>query len=206
MKNAAILIMLGVALPCAMLAGPVTYDISFTGTGLLPTAASFTYDPNTATFTAFSVTWDGLLFDLTSSANAPRRTSPDPACISPLTGGAASFALLSGACSPPASGFTTDWTAGIDSNPPASTDAFFNFFDGNNQGVDDHIQVTTLMTIQSGSSTFTAGEWSITAASSTPEPADLTLTLLGALVLAGRYLRDSHRNSQIAEWFGGTRP
>ena len=47
-----------------------TYTIIFNGTGLLPTAGSFTYDPDTQVFTNFMVKWNGTDFDLTSSANS----------------------------------------------------------------------------------------------------------------------------------------
>lgn len=98
--------------PVAMAGVMTTYTINFTGGAILPTEGTFTYDPDTQTFTSFSVTWDSVFFDLTSSANAPGfgggggGTNP-PICIGALSGGAASFALLTGACtSPPINGNT----------------------------------------------------------------------------------------------------
>ena len=75
-----------------------TYTINFTGTGTLPTKGSFTYDPDISSFINFSVTWIGLTFDLTSSANSPNTSATIPSCLTGLSGGAASFALLSGVC------------------------------------------------------------------------------------------------------------
>jgi len=92
-----------VAALCApvAVAGPIdatTYTINFMGRGTLPTAGSFTYDPNTPIFTNFLVTWQGLTFDLTSSANVPQMSPTIPGCLSGMSGAASSFALLSGAC------------------------------------------------------------------------------------------------------------
>src|SRR5580704_9919634 len=73
------------------------YDITFSGSGTLPTAGSFTYDASTSTFSGFSITWDTFNIDMTSSANAPNTAGAGfPACIGGLTGGAATFAMLSG--------------------------------------------------------------------------------------------------------------
>jgi hypothetical protein len=58
--------------PAAM-ADPIDltpYTLSFSGSPLLPSSGSFTYDPDTPHFTSFLVTWQGIIFDLTSSANA----------------------------------------------------------------------------------------------------------------------------------------
>jgi hypothetical protein len=82
------------------LADLVDYTIAFSGAGILPTAGSFTYDSNTATFSSFEVTWDLISFDLTAAANSPV-TSPTffvTGCLTGLTGGVASFTLLSGEC------------------------------------------------------------------------------------------------------------
>jgi len=90
-----------------------TYAIRFNVSNpgdLLPAAGSFAYDPDTHTFSSFFVTWDGVTLDLTSRANNPV-IFITPACIGSLTGGAASFALLSGACDSPAIGEVTVWSA-----------------------------------------------------------------------------------------------
>ena len=90
----------------AIMADPMdltNYTISFTvsGSGILPTAGSFTYDPDTSTFSSFLVTWDSTSFDLTAGANTLAFPIPQlgpPGCLTGLTGGAASFALITGAC------------------------------------------------------------------------------------------------------------
>jgi hypothetical protein len=79
---------------CALPAvcAPISYDITFTGgTGhgpFMPESGSFSYDPSNG-FSNFLVLWDGAIFDLTSSANAPS-CQPEPSCSTP----AASFAAL----------------------------------------------------------------------------------------------------------------
>ena len=56
----------------AATAAPIFHTIDFIAiTGVAPTAGSFTYDPSIPAFTAFSVTWRGIHFDLTDAANAP---------------------------------------------------------------------------------------------------------------------------------------
>jgi hypothetical protein len=79
------------------------YTIAFTGTGVMPTAASFTYDPDTATFSSFLVTWDSLSFDLTNDANTLSFIGPVPSCFTGLTGGAASFVVITKSCPLPPS-------------------------------------------------------------------------------------------------------
>jgi len=77
---------------------------------LLPTSGSFTYDSTADTFSDFDVTWNGVTYDLTASANSPGAGSGGvPSCIGSLTGAAASFALLDGACASPGPSFSTQW-------------------------------------------------------------------------------------------------
>jgi len=66
--------MVGLALIAPADASPITYNISFSGGGTLPTSASFQYDPNTAVFSSFIVNWAGYVMDFTASANAPTGT------------------------------------------------------------------------------------------------------------------------------------
>ena len=76
----------------------VSYDIHFTATrGVAPTDGSFVYDSSTQSFSNFEVAWQGLVFNLTSSANSPT-IDGSPPCLKDLTGGAATFALLDGKC------------------------------------------------------------------------------------------------------------
>lgn len=76
----------------------VTYNIHFTNSipvdGPSPTSGAFEYDYLTGSFVRFTVVWDGITFDLTSSANNPDLTSGPPACIGSATGPAATLALM----------------------------------------------------------------------------------------------------------------
>jgi hypothetical protein len=83
--------------------------ISFTGTGLLPTSGSFTYDNTTTQFTSFQVVWDGITFDLLSSANSPQIIGGGPACIGGQTGPVATLTFLTTSCPPPTGEF--QWAA-----------------------------------------------------------------------------------------------
>ena len=77
-------------------ASPITYDVVFvTSSGPSPLGAEFTYDSNTQSFSYFEAWWRGYTFDLASSANSPVIIG-DP--CGGLSGGAATFALLSNTC------------------------------------------------------------------------------------------------------------
>ena len=52
------------------MASPVHYDIAFTGGASTPTG-EFDYDASVPAFSNFTVSWDGLSFDMTASANLP---------------------------------------------------------------------------------------------------------------------------------------
>jgi hypothetical protein len=152
-----------------------TYTLNFTGAGTNPTAGSFTYDPDTMTFTSFSVTFGGLIFDLTSSANAPRTLGPFPSCLDGLAGGAATFAFIAGSCNPPPSGWQQFWQ-GLTSSP-----AVFEFqlaYPGT-PGLSIIAEVPCAAGCQF--SATGAGHWSATPV---PEPRAATLTLAGLLSIA----------------------
>src|SRR5579862_2814316 len=109
-----------------VMASPISYTMGFTlQNGIAPTAGSFIYDPATGTFSSFTVTWDGDVWNLTSSANNPTISSPGPPCIGGLTGGAASFAMLSGGCFLGVPGVSNSWLAGPP--PQGQTTEKFNF-------------------------------------------------------------------------------
>ena len=168
-------------------ASPITYTINFTlgGGGTLPSAGSFAYDSGTHTFSAFSVTWEGIAFDLTGSANAPV-TAGSP--CGALTGGAASFALLSGACALD----TVDWFSHISPSPEFG---FTTFVDPTN---------SILIWANAGSPTppydTSGGNWTITAGDpppAEPEPTSLSLMVSGlfsgAVVARKRFLGRASR-------------
>jgi hypothetical protein len=64
---------------------------------------SFEYDTTGLDFVSFTVAWDGLTYDLTSSANSPS-IGGAPTCAGGLTGAAASFFFLTNC--------TSTWEAG----------------------------------------------------------------------------------------------
>ena len=120
-----LLIIVAFGVPAAALADPIdltTYTLTFTGSPLLPSSGSFTYDPDTPHFTSFSVTWEGINFDLTSAANAPGISATAPACIGTDTGAAATADLLFGSCNPSSGGMAV-WEAILFGNG----DTFFTF-------------------------------------------------------------------------------
>jgi hypothetical protein len=183
------------------------YQINFTGDppSLLPTAGSFTYDPTAHTFAAFLVTWDSLVFDMTNFANAPTSENVGfPGCIGSNTGGAATFALLSGACNSPQPGETTFWE-GASFLPSDLGFTEFVFLSGTNghscipgfppcDGIvlSDLFSTPSSFTTEPGGS----GSWTITKEAGltpTPEPSPLGTTALGLLSLAAGVTQRSHR-------------
>src|SRR5690242_5091127 len=60
----------------------ITYNIIFTATeGPVPTAGSFTYNSTTPGFTNFTVTYNGVVFDLTDNANNPNNHASVGNCV-----------------------------------------------------------------------------------------------------------------------------
>ncbi len=164
------------ALPASAL--PIEYTIDFTlspnSTPIAPTSGFFYYDPAepSGPFTDFTVSWDGNTYDLTASANSPSYSPYGaPPCTDGLSGGAATFALLT-ACS----GVTTSnaWTAGdcceFNSEyvqPPGQ----FAFAAGGDNYPTIYVDATV------GDSPDNAfGTFAVTA---TPEPSVTVLTLIG---------------------------
>lgn len=95
MKSSLFVVWLGLVSVSAT-AAPILYNINFTTTsGIAPTTGSFTYDSAIPAFTSFTVVWNGLTFDLTSSANTPFL---DGACDTPAADPGDLFRILSGEC------------------------------------------------------------------------------------------------------------
>ncbi len=89
-----------------------TYTINFTSeAGPLPAAGSFTFDPSHG-FSAFTVSDEGVTYDLTNSANNPFIGAPRLACLGTDTGYQAGWDFMSGKCGgapqDPASGWFFD--------------------------------------------------------------------------------------------------
>ncbi len=168
-----VLLIAALGAPAAM-ASVITYDISFLGAGA-PTAGSFTYDndnPASPFFTAFSVTWDGINFDLTSEANSPVTSGTYPGCASG-SGAAATFAFMLGDCFPNPSGVTTQWFGNV---PESPGEAYFTFITENNS-TSSYFQVAGFT-----ASNATASDSGVWTASEVPEPG--TFLLVGVAVCA----------------------
>ena len=174
------------ALPLALRADVVTtYDITFTGTGTLPTSGSFTYDSTVPQFSDFIVDWDGFTFNLTSGANSPYIYDGTPACIGTNTGAAAGFAILTTCNGAGAS----SWNA--EQNQNSVQFSFLADLSGCETfgpciGIDGSFQIPQVNTQGSG-----AGNFSITAVpptTVTPEPSGLLLLATGLAGCAGTAL------------------
>jgi len=94
--------------PFAAEAAPQTYAIQFTVTqgSIAPTAGSFTYDAGVG-FSAFTVIWNGVTFDLTAESNKPQLYTTAGGYF--LGTAADSFALLSDTLPQPRT--YTNWAA-----------------------------------------------------------------------------------------------
>jgi hypothetical protein len=185
-----LILIAAISIPVAKADVIITDTINFPASPnatIYPTSGAFTYDQTASLFTSFSVTWDGFIFDLTSSANDPSVTSTTPSCLSGLTGGAASYALLTGACSPNPYGIgITAWEGIVFTGRPY----YFNFASDDEpptilSDIDFVISATTSIIdttpIQNAGS---YGPWTVTKTSvTTPEPGAGALTVFGFLGL-----------------------
>jgi hypothetical protein len=89
------------------------YTITFALRGTMygtinASSGAFTYDDTSSQFTRFTLLWDGILFDLTSGANAPTIDTggpfgPLPGCLTSTSGAAASLSLLTSCSTDPES-------------------------------------------------------------------------------------------------------
>jgi hypothetical protein len=153
---------------------PISYTIAFSSPGLLlPTSGSFNYDPVNQQFSAFTVVWNSITFNLTARANVGPTTFTGTGCgiaSSPV----GLFTLLNGnsLCSTPRAG----WIASGNIN---GTDEF-SFFTIEGGNVASFIADFTPIN-QPSTSAF--GNFSIVVA--IPEPAPFWLIGIG---LAGLFL------------------
>jgi hypothetical protein len=166
-------------------AGSIGYTIDFSepaglGFGPSPTAGSFSYDPGTATFTDFTVMWDGDSLDLTNSANNP--TIPgSPGCIGGSTGGQATFLFLT-AC--PQNTGSPAWYGNCCSNGEAVFVMVYN-------GADGLIYISSDPADPNAGSRLAQGDFG-----AVPEPASCGLMLIGFCWLARkRVIRRIHEGA-----------
>ncbi len=170
--------------PAALADVITTYDINFTtSSGDAPSAGSFTYDSTTPSFSDFTVTWEGLLFTLTGSANDPGILGTVP-CLGGQTGAAASFALLSGACNPPDPDFQTAWQVPPD---PTTLTPDFQFVSTNLVSASVGIVDLSASQFPPGSE-LSSGGWTITEVSSNAVPEPNSALFLATLVCACAFL------------------
>jgi hypothetical protein len=166
-------------------AAPINYTISFTtNSGISPSSGSFTFDsaqPLGSQFTAFTVVWDSISFNLTSTANAPQTSGSCTATSLTV------FLFLTGTPECPGTGGQPiGWGATI---PNGSAIAFFNIFDVSSGGANAiNIQGTPTIPTNTGPTVGANGGFS---ASPVPEPSSLLLmgSALGCLLLASQRLR-----------------
>jgi len=152
----------------SLTASPVTYNINFTGTGLLPTSGQFTYDamgvPGSA-FSDFTVVWNSISFDLTAVANAPQHTFGACAGATP-----ADVLLLIGGDTPCVAGIA-QWYGGTYTG--ISIFGFSESDANNNELLFDELNTTTPGALgqYTGTSTITTA--------AVPEPSTMSLALTG---------------------------
>jgi hypothetical protein len=152
------------------------YIINFTLSppGTLPTAGSFVYDNTTNTFLSFTVDWDGLVFDLTSSANNPSIEGVGPPCISGATGPQATLALMT-VCN---SATPAAYWDGVNPTPEqSSSNADFTFIATGSTPTTEEIEISPPGGIP-GTETGDSGLGSFDAIA-TPEPGTFGLMMLG---------------------------
>lgn len=179
-----LIVALGAPVARADVADAATYSIFFVGTPPFPTAGSFTYDPDIQTFSSFLVTWNGITFDLTSAANAPVVSATPPPCLGSATGGAASFALLNGDCTPAQGNFTTLWFAQMQPDP---------IFEFSTYDPTSFIKIYAFDNPQAGYQ-VAGGDWSLTQPTipgpgTAPEPGTLVMFASGIVAIAGAVRR-----------------
>jgi len=169
----------GIGAPIAQ-ADSTSYTITFSGSGVLPTSGSFTYDSTSPAFSNFLVLWDGTTIDLTSGANDPAVLGPvlPASCAFPIPTplAASAFALMDGACP------GGNW-AGFADLEGSNGFAFFGPSPCPIVGTDltDCVQFAA---VGAGPPSTDTGGGSYAIAASvvpTPEPATVVLMLLGLL-------------------------
>ena len=180
-RSLAFFLLSGLAVLPAM-AGPVLYDINFLQGGQpiagLPTASGhFTYDGSVVQgFSNFLVTWSGVTFDFTSSANVGASSTR---CSG--VGATQSYNFLGGSCG------VTSWDGRADAN----TSLFVFFYSGGptTWSLSSNIGLQFLPVDRNG--TFTVSP------SSTPEPTTTVLIPLGLGAILITRRRTARRPARV---------
>jgi hypothetical protein len=172
-----VLLIAAIGAPNAIADTLTSYTITFTGTGILPTSGSFTYDSTVPNFTNFVVVWSSVPIDLTASANAPAIGTPLNSCFTSSSGASATFSLLTNCATDPNAG----WFALNTTGTPE-----FVFEDCTVPATEcPNSELTDISAIIPGVyiPLFSAGGYGGFTVSAVPEPGTLSLTLLGILLL-----------------------
>jgi len=173
-----------------------TYDITFTGTGTLPTSASFTYDSTVPQFSNFIVDWDGFSFNLTSEANSPYTEGAVP-CVGSNTGAALGFAMLTTCNVPGNAQWQADYPAG---------NAYFYLLAGTAADCADVgpcDSITESLSTNSIEFAGGGGSFAVTAVAappSVPEPGTLPLSLSAMLI--GSWVWAARRRARTDSYAG----
>ena len=153
------------AVPAA--ATTIEYEINFGG-GVGAPSGSFTYNNVTDTFSGFTVTYLGNVFNLTASANNPIINGTGGSCVGGATGAAAAFALFQAPCLGSDETVDTVWF-------PIGTTAFV--------FTNEYLSVSNYTCVESGDSTCMAPAGNpggpIDGIDPIPEPASCMLVLVG---------------------------
>lgn len=159
-------------------AAPTLYNINFvlsSGTpgAPAPTSGTFLYDPAGPAFSSFSVIWNGISFDLTSSANSP---SVIGACATSAPDVADVFEMLRVGCA----GDSREWSAII--GIPFAQFSFTSHSLGSETEIVAETPISRTLPPASAS-----GTWSI--AATVPEPTSLSLMAAGIFGLGAYHCR-----------------
>jgi hypothetical protein len=198
MRSPSVVLLLAGILSLPAFADPVTYRIDFTGGSVKGTPlpfGSFTYDPNVG-FSDFLVTWDGVTFDLTSSANAPElATDPATGCDSAAPDYQYGFIFVTQTatgCTVPAQ---YAWSGMYLGGSGAQFTLVLNVTKGLSAEQDLIGALVTSNVPVSPSMDSGVGDWSVSP-ESVPEPSSLTMGLALTLSLAGMILAKRFRRSR----------
>ncbi len=180
------------AAPAARAGSITNYTINFTtSSGTAPTSGSFTYNSTIPQFSNFFVTWDGITFNLTGSANNPFTGSSG--CSGEASTAAYAFEIMSQTVTGCPSTPVYDWLAEYITTSPAHV--FFSFLMFTAPGKDDIAQNLMPPPPPESAASGQGFSWTITpVVSATPEPSSLLLfgtSLLGIGPLIRRYRRKS---------------
>lgn len=165
-------------------AAPTTYTINFSGGSPTP-SGSFTYDSSTQTFTNFLITWNSIVFNFTTLANADPNLYLYGACnVANGLDPADLFAALNGS---PSCG-SRSWSSFRNSGSPVHDE--FMFF--GEPLVIDYFALSVHITPPSSPRAplaFASGSFSISPTQQVPEPSCLLLMSTGGVLLALRRRR-----------------